>query len=115
VPDALAEKYIDEGNYADAIKRLEEIVDRRDDPGLRLRLATCQFREGKLGDALVHSRRVAEVDSEHREDALLLVAWCLRSLRRWRESSRTYLEFSEKFPASSRIRIARFGSEKSSP
>lgn len=108
VQDALAEKLIDEGNYAEAIKRLEEVVERRDDPGLRLRLATCLFREGKLGDALVHSRRVSENESEHREDALLLLAWCLRSLRRWREGARTYLEFAGKYPSSNRMRIARF-------
>ncbi|HBW47857.1 TPA: hypothetical protein DEF17_08020 [bacterium] len=110
MPDELAEKYIDESNFEQAIKRLEELIAREENPGYRLRLATILFRIGKLSDALAHARRAAETDSEHKEDAVLLVGYCLRSLKRWREASKTFLNFSEEFPDSPRSRMARFSS-----
>lgn len=108
MPDDIAERLIEENKLEDAVTRLEDVLASRDDAGLRLRLASTLFRIGKIGDALAHARRSADAESEHRADAVLLVAFCLRSLKRYRESARTYIEFAEKFPDSSNLRMARF-------
>lgn len=106
--DEIAERLVDEQKVDEAIARLEDVLSRAEDPGLRLRLASLQFQQGKLGDALANARRTVAVESEHREDALLLMCFSLRSLKRFRESARTYLKFAESFPNSKSVRTARF-------
>lgn len=108
MPDDLAEQLIEREDYAAAAERLESLLARKEDPGLRMRLATCAYRMGKFSDALVHARRCAEEESPHRADALMMAGFCLKSLKRYREASRFYLEFAEKYPSESRVRIARF-------
>ena len=108
MPDDVAESFIEQEAYDEAIDRLEKVLAIKEDPGLRLRLGTCYFREGKMGDALVHARRAAEMESDHKGDAIFLVGFCLRTLKRWRESARTYEQFALDFPDSDRVRIALF-------
>ncbi|MEK8022604.1 MAG: hypothetical protein AAB229_02245, partial [Candidatus Hydrogenedentota bacterium] len=86
--DEIAEQLIAAEKLEDAAKRLEDVLASHEDPGLRLRLASILFRSGKLGDALVHARRSAEVESEHRAEAVLLAAFCLRSLKRYHVENR---------------------------
>jgi tetratricopeptide (TPR) repeat protein len=108
MPDAIAEKLVEEDRLDEAIARLEEVVEKTPEPGLELRLASLQHLVGKYGDALAHARRVAGQESPHQADALLLVAYCLRSVKRWRESSRVFVMHAERWPESGRARVARF-------
>ncbi|RMH57619.1 MAG: tetratricopeptide repeat protein [Candidatus Hydrogenedentota bacterium] len=110
MPDEIAESLIEEEKYEEAAARLESLLEDHEDPGLRLRLATCCFRAGKLGDALANARRSAEQESEHRADAVMLVAFCLRSLKRYREAAKTYLAYAEEYGREERerARLARF-------
>lgn len=106
--DEIAEKLIAEEKLEEACIRLESLLETSSDPGTELRLAGLQYRLGKLSDALAHARRAAEPESEHREDAQILVAFSLRSLHRYREASRTYLSFADLFPDSPRVRMCLF-------
>lgn len=106
--DELAESLIDDDKFDDAIKRYELLLERAEDNGHRLRLASCFFKIGKVGDALASARLVAEKENEHQEDAFLLIGFCLRSLKRWRECAKIYIAFTQKFPNSDRRRIALF-------
>jgi tetratricopeptide (TPR) repeat protein len=106
--DEIAERLIDEEKLEEAVVRLEQVLEESPSPGTELRLGSVLFRMGKLSDALAHARRAAEPESEHREDAVLLVAYCLRSLKRFREAAKTYVAFAEGFPRSDRARMSRF-------
>lgn len=108
MPDDIAEKFIEAEAYDKAVERLKEVLEEGEDTGLRMRLASCQFRMGRSGEALANSRLAAESDSEHRLDALFLIGYILRSLKRYRESSRAYMEFAELDGKTERAEIARF-------
>lgn len=106
--DAQAEGLVDAGRVDDAVTRLEHLLELEENPGHRLRIAGLLFNQGKLGDALAHARRAMDGESEHRADAVLLAAYCLRSLKRYREASKIFLEFSTSWPDSPRARVSRF-------
>ncbi len=122
MPDEIAEKLVDEEKPEAAIARLESVLETADNPVLRLRMASLQFRVGKVSDALAHARRAREgleaaraveggrpgADDDHLGDAVLLVSYCLRTLKRWREAARTFLEFADLRPGSPRARTCRF-------
>lgn len=108
MPDHLAEGLVDAGKIDEAAARLEQLLEGEDNIGFRLRLASLLFNQGKIGDSLAHARRATEPETEHQADAVLLVAYCLRTLKRYREASKIFLEFADRWPQSSRARIARF-------
>lgn len=108
MPDQLAEGLVEAGRTEEAIARLEALLDQGEHAGHRLRAASLLFNIGKFGDALAHARRVTDAESEHQADAVLLVAYCLRTLKRFREAAKAFLEFAERWPRSPRARIATF-------
>lgn len=108
MPDEIAERLVDDNRIDEAIARLETVLEKKEDAGTRLRLASLQFQSGKLGDALANARHAAETESEHRKDAVLLVAYVLRNLKRYREAAKMFLSFADEFPESNEVRTARF-------
>ncbi len=108
MPDQLAEGLVEAGKIDEATSRLEQLLEREENTGYRLRLASLLFNQGKISDSLAHARRAAEPETEHQADAILLVAYGLRTLKRYREASKVFLEFADRWPQSPRSRIARF-------
>lgn len=106
--DDIAEGLLANNKVDEAIARLEELLAGDENPGMRLRLGSICFQQGKIGDALAHARRASESESEHREDAILLVAYACRTLKRYREAARTFTDFAENFSDSKNVRTALF-------